>query len=220
MNRLRKLTLVSFCRLLLLGMMLLLLAMAGVDLLFQEPEFRRSYEWVVDWVALGSLERTPLLVIGILCLFLPLFYLLMSWLEVTLERGIVGKGKDGGDICLTPEGIEKAVIREVRGEVPEVLRVRSCRALQGRRAPKISIRVSISDRTPAVEVRRQVRETVEKVLTRMIGFSDGSQIRVKVSEIVGARGERPRRGAHARQKRRDRPSKSPSAEKAEVTEVS
>lgn len=217
MNRLRKLTLVSFCRLLLQGMILVLLAIVGVDLLFQETEFRRGYEWVVEWVALGSLERAPLLTIGTLCLFLPIFYLLMAWMEGKLERGIVGKGTDGADICLTPEGIEKAVTREVRQQVAEVLRVKSCLALQGRKGPKVSLRIVISDRTPAPEVRRQVREVVEGVLTRMIGFAGGAQVRVKITEITGGRGGRRRDRKQLPQRRRRA---LPEAEKAEITEVS
>jgi len=200
-----------------MGMILVLLAIVGVDLLFQDGEFRRGYEWVIEWVALGSLERAPLLTIGILCLFLPLFYLLVSWMEGTLERGIVGKGTDGADICLTPEGIEKAVTREVRSQVSEVLRVKSCLALQGREGPKVSLRIVISDRTPAPDVRRQVKEVVEGVLTRMIGFADGAQIRVKVTDIIGASGGRRRDRRQLPQRKRRA---LPEAEKAEITEVS
>lgn len=186
MSRIKKLTVTSTARLLLQAMILGLLVLVGVDLLFQDASFKNSYSWVIEWVALGDLQMIPLLILGGLCLFLPVAYLFVRWIEHKLERGIVGKGTEGEDICLTPEAVERAVVREIREKVPEVLKVRSCTALQGRKGARVTLRIAISDRSPVPNVQASSRQVVTDVLTRLIGFADASEVRIKVDDVVGA----------------------------------
>ncbi|MCC5877639.1 MAG: hypothetical protein JJU11_15575 [Candidatus Sumerlaeia bacterium] len=194
MSRLKKLTVTSAARFVLQGLLLLTLILVGIDLLFQDENFRKSYAWAVEWVPLGRMDSIPLLILGGLCLFLPLAYLFLRWVECRLERGIVGKGSEGEDICLAPEAVERAIIREIREQVPEVLRVRSCTALQGKKGPRIIIRVATSDRASVPTIQKSTREVTRHVLTRLIGFADGSDIRVKVQDLVGAsRGRAPKK---------------------------
>lgn len=194
MSRLKKLTVTAAARFILQGLILLLLALVGIDLLFQEESFRKSYIWAVEWVPLGRMDPVALLFLGGLCVFLPVAYLFIRWVECRLERGIVGKGSDGEDICLAPEAVERAITTEIREQVPGILKVRSCTALQGRKGPKVVVRVVTSDRTPVPAIQAKTREAARDVLTRLIGFADGSDVRVKVQDIVGSgRGRPPRR---------------------------
>lgn len=198
MSRLLRFSLVSITRWCLMYLCLILLVLLGVDLMFQDAGFRAAYEGIVDWVPLTRLDRVPFLVLGAMTVVLPALYVAAWAIEARLERGIVGRGRDGADICLAPEAIERAVVREVRADVEEVQSVRACRAVQGRRGPTVTVQVVVSDRRPVPEVQQKVRTVVEGVLTRMIGFADGATIRVLVREVAGAaapasRGSKPAR---------------------------
>ena len=186
MSRLLRLSLVSTTRWVVLFLSLTVLFVLGVDLLFQDEAFRKSYAWLAYWVPLSKLDRTPFLVLGASCCLLPIFYATAAIIEGRLSRGLVGRGRDGADICLAPEAIERAITREVRDEVVEVLKVTRCDAVQSAKGPHITLTIVTSDRRPVPEVQKAVREVVTQVLERTIGFASGSVIRVKVREIAVA----------------------------------
>jgi hypothetical protein len=205
LKRLVKLSLVQTARSVILVAAYILLIFLGLDVLFQVEGFSYWFAWIHQWVPVSALEFWPMLVLGALCVVLPVLYAIVSMIDSRLSRGIVGKGTEGEDIRLTPEAIERAVVREVRGAVPEVVRVRRCEATQGRRTAQVLVNVAVSDRAPVPQVQRRVRESVRQTLERLIGYSDGANVRVKVSKIVGsaapaAGGKKKRRPTGAKRK--------------------
>lgn len=196
MTRARQITFVTGCRYLLLLIGGVLLLVHGADALFRLEPFRDGLGWLVRWIPVSELDPWPLFALGLLMLLLPLFYLVLAMVERRLERGITGKGTDGEDICLRPEAVERTLRREIRHAVPELIRIVSCRVRQGSRGPEVTIRVSVSDRSPVPPVRRKVQETVTATLERLIGFSKGSRVVVQVVELSNPHAKGRRRAAH------------------------
>ncbi len=184
MNRTGQITLVTVCRWVLLAIGFVLVLVFGVDTLFRTALMSDGLAGVVEWVSLTEMGEGPLLALGALGLLLPLLYAAVALMEHRLERGIVGKGTDGEDICLKPEAIERTVRREVKHRVEDVLRVISCRARQGGNGPQVIVRLSVSDQVPVPRVRKKVQEVVADTLERLIGFSEGARITVQVREIA------------------------------------
>lgn len=198
MTRLRKLSLVSFLRsaILFIGFALLFLnafnflTQAAMKSLPAGLSAEGIYPKIlgIRWVEWSKLPAEALLVLGWLGLSVPCFYLYLSNVEKRLRRGIVGKGTDGEDICLTPEAVERTVVREVRGAVMEVLEIRHCQVEQGKLGARVFIDLTVTERSPVPEVRKKVGVTVRSTLKRLIGYEDGSEIRVRVSHIASGGG--------------------------------
>jgi len=126
--------------------------------------------------------------LAVVTLALPLAYYLMHSIARRLERGIVGKGATGEDICLTPEAIERTIAREVKANVPEVAAILDCVAAQGKGSVAVTLKLSVSDRSRVPDVQRRTREVTRVTLEQLIGYSDGSQVRVLVQRIAGLPG--------------------------------
>lgn len=159
----------------------------------------------VGWVSPVRMDATGLVTLALLYILLPFIYLYLSLVEKRLEGGIVGKGSGGEDICLKPEAIERLVTREVRSAVEDVVRVSSCEASQGAGAARVRLSVAVSDRATVPDVQRRVRQIVKDTLVRTIGYADGAQVVVKVTEIAGA-SVPARRAAPRKKGRRPAPS--------------
>lgn len=202
MSRLLKLSLVRLARNAVLIVGLILLFFSGLDLLLGRLVDKDLYGWTIEWIPLAQMDVYPLFALAALSLLLPFVYLLMAMIESRLERGIIGKGTLGEDICLTPEAVERVVTREVKTQAEEVIKVASCEATQGTRGVCVRLRVVVSDRAIVPEVQKKVVRIVRETLTRTIGYGDSSQVGVKVTEIAGAggvkRAPRPRGGARKR----------------------
>lgn len=193
MKHVVKLSLADSAKNIILLIGLILLIFLGLDILFQMEGFDAWFRWTGVWVPVASLEFWPKMILAILCIVLPIFFWATALISRQLSRGIVGKGEGGDDICLTPDAIEQTVVREVRSAVPEVLRVRDCQAVQGRQAASVMINVIVSDRAPVPNVQARIRQTVEDTLVRLIGYADGSQVRVKVSRIASGASKKRKR---------------------------
>lgn len=203
MSRLAKLTFVSTARRLVLFVGMLLLFVIALDLLWQlgqpflnlsEPSgnYHVQHPWWLPfkWVPLGEMQFLALFVFGLVALALPFVYLYLAMVQARLEHGIIGKGSDGEDICLTPEAVERVVVREVRANVPAVLRVRHCEARQGTQSVRVYLAVGVTERAPVPQVRRDIHTSIENTLTRVIGYAEGAEIKVKVTDIEGASAKR------------------------------
>jgi hypothetical protein len=190
-TRLLNLTFARIVRVITLAVIFAVLVWVGLDLMFA-TETVKSYLPDVEWVPLTSLDEVSLLAFGAICFLLPLFYLGLSHLDSRIVRGIVGRGANGQDICLDSEAVSRTIVREVRSQVEEVIQVRSCETWQGWGAPKVTLRISISDRATVPAVQDKVRNVVVAVLTQLIGYADGRQVKVKVREIAGAAAPRRR----------------------------
>lgn len=185
MNRLFKLSLIKTARGVILLVAMILLFVLGFDILIGIKEVSELVGWMVPtWVSLDELDYEPRLALGILAFAMPIFFYIVAALDRRLARGIIGRGKSGEDICLTPEAIERAIVREVRAGVPEVIGVRECTATQGTRAARVNINLAIRDSEPVPHVQARVRQIIQDALVRLIGYSDGSQITVKVSRVA------------------------------------
>ncbi|MBI1292696.1 hypothetical protein GC173_15890 [bacterium] len=191
MTRFLNLTFARFVRVVTLMVIFAVLILVGLDLLFA-TETVRSYFPDVVWEPATKMDEVVLLAFGALCFLLPPFYIALTMLNRRIERGIVGRGTNGKYISLDSEAVSRTITREVRSQVEEVIRVRSCETWQGWGAPKVIIRISISDRAPVPAVQEKVREVVVSVLTQLIGYADGEQVKVRVREIAGATAPRRR----------------------------
>ncbi len=201
MRRLLKLTFVQLVRGLLLFLGLILLVFVGVDLLFRVEGYNEWWGWLLPWVAIDEMSYWPHLVLGATCLLLPFLYLSLVLIQNRLERGIVGKGKEGDAICLSPEAIERVIVREVRSTVPEVLRVRVCEATQGWGTARIRMNLAVSDRSSVPSTRKKVELVVQDVLERLIGYAEGTKISVKVTRLAGS----PKRGRKQKAEKEKKP---------------
>lgn len=199
MTRLRKLSIVSFVRSAILFVGFALLFFNAFNFLYQAAMNGLSRDGVypsvlgVKWVEWGQLDSATLIALGWLSLAVPFFYLYLNNVEKRLRRGIVGAGTDGEDICLTPEAVERTVSREIRAAVMEVLDIRRCEVVQGKKGAHVFVDVSVTERAPVPDVRRKVGLSVRATLKRLIGYEDASEIRVRVSHIASGGGLSARR---------------------------
>lgn len=182
----------------LLLLALVLLVFFGLNTLYRADEvlYDALLGRYLPWVDVLEMDRIPLLVLAGVSILLPVFYLGTALMQARLERGIVGRGADGEEISLTPESIEKRIVRELRRNIAEVSRVRHCTARQGRSGVLLSLELAVSDKNPIPHVKSQVEQLAQDTLTRTIGYAN-AEVRVKVAEIrtSGPRGRRrSRRG--------------------------
>lgn len=222
MSRLFKISFVSFVRGLVMFVLLALSIFAGLQLLLEphvnvvgggaagdapiyqvaEPAIdSRDVAGIdVKWVSPLRMDSTGVITLAVLYVILPFVYLLARMIEKRLERGIVGKGSLGEDICLRPEAVERVINREVRSQVEDVTKVVNCEVVQGSRAARVRMAVAVSDRSTVPDVQKRVRGVVRDALTRLIGYADGTQIVVKVVEVAGAGAPMARRKGPSRPK--------------------
>ncbi|MCC6548031.1 hypothetical protein IT570_12770 [Candidatus Sumerlaeota bacterium] len=226
MSRLFKISFVTFTRGLILFVLMAMSIFAGLQLLLEphanthgggaqdEAPFYQVTEPPIDsrnivgvdvkWVSPLRMTREGIIVLACLYVILPFIYLLLQLMEKRLERGIVGKGSLGEDICLKPEAVERVINREVRAAVEDVTRVVHCEVTQGSRTARVRMSVAISDRSIVPQVQQRVRTVVRDALTRLIGYADGTQIAVKVVDVAGAGPGAVRRRPPQRTNRRQR----------------
>lgn len=211
MGRLFRLTIIQLCRAIILAVAFGLLFVTGVDYLARILEMDRVIGRLYEWVPLARMDVWPLLVLGTLCVIAPFFYVLIVLMDRRLARGIVGRGKSGEDICLTPEAVERAVVRDVKAAVPDIVRVRTCRAAQGRSAAHVVLQLVVTGDHPVPEVQSQTRRVVRETLERLIGYSDGAQVRVRIDGLA--------RGGAAPRKKSKKNGKSPRRAKPAAAEA-
>jgi uncharacterized alkaline shock family protein YloU len=195
LNRLARLSFVSTARRLVLLVAMLLLFATALDVLW---ELTQPGGWYMlpRWVGLRNMSETFLVVYGFLSLLTPCVYLYLSMVQSRLEKGVVGKGTDGEDICLTPEAVERVIVRDVKRGVAEVTRVRRCTVSQGSRGARVLLNVAVAEGVSVPTARKRTRETVKATLERVIGYSDSTEVRVKVSDVARPDTiKRPRRKA-------------------------
>ncbi|MEO8377562.1 MAG: hypothetical protein ABI579_07815 [Candidatus Sumerlaeota bacterium] len=225
MSRFFKISFVGFVRGLVMFVLLAMSLLAGLQLLMEPhvnvigkassntlrynvieaPIDSRDIAGVdVRWVSPLKMDFTGVVTLASLYLILPFTYLLLSAAQKRLEKGIVGKGSMGEDICLRPEAVERVINREVRAQVEDVTRVTSCEVTQGSSAACVKMSVAVSDRSTVPDVQKRVRAVVKDALTRLIGYADGTQITVKVVEVAGAAPSAARRKGPARTNRTSR----------------
>jgi uncharacterized alkaline shock family protein YloU len=170
-----------------LGVALVLLFFTGVDYLSHSENIRWVLEKITPWVSISEMPELQLTVLGGLCLILPLVYIFVASMDNCLSRGILGRGKNGEDICLTAEAVSRTVTTEVRANVPDVTKVRSCTVSQGRRSAHVFIDIAVSDQSPVPDIQSKVRSSIQETLERLIGYADGKQVRVRVSRIQNSK---------------------------------
>lgn len=188
MGRLLKFSFIQSGRIIVLWLGALLLIVHGLNSFLSESV----------WTMLFGSERPAMFIedmdpfsaggLAVVTLALPFAYYLLHSIRLRLERGIVGKGATGEDICLTPEAIERTIAREVKANVPEVAAILDCVAAQGKGSVAVTLKLSVSDRSRVPDVQRRTREVTRLTLEQLIGYSDGSQIRVLVQRIAGLPG--------------------------------
>jgi hypothetical protein len=164
-----------------------LLVFVGVDLI-NGTETYATFFPESRWLPIRGMDEVGRLIFAAACILSPLTSLAMGWIVARLERGIVGKGSDGSQICLTSEAISRTVIREIKAQVEEVVKVRSCEAWQASGGPRVILNISISDRAQVPAVQAKAKEVVAETLRQLIGYANTKHVIVKVSEIAGAPG--------------------------------
>lgn len=184
---------VIFARRIVLLVGLLLLFVCGVDLLFRTPSISSTIGVMVPWVSISNLDEVGLMVLGGVAWLIPFFYLALVLMERRLSRGIVGKGSGGEELALTPESIERAVVRHVKGEVDEVLKVRGCVARQAGPTVGITLRVAVSDSVPVSEAQRRVKAAALQAIEQKIGITNNPRVSVKITDVIGKSKDRPAR---------------------------
>ncbi|CAN5277623.1 hypothetical protein BH09SUM1_BH09SUM1_31700 [soil metagenome] len=200
---------VKAVRRLLLAIGGLLLIFLGLDILFHTSLLKDLAGWKLRWTPIAEMDETALLVLGGLCVLLPLTCLLLKQMELRLERGIVGRGAQGRDISLTPEELESVIISEVNAAVTSA-QVISCEATQGSRGPRVVLNVAVNYRDPIPAVQRQILQIVSDTLTQKVGYAKPSRIRVRVTHL-----KRPvRRASDGARKGRVRPARTRPVESA------
>jgi hypothetical protein len=184
-NRTTKISLLTLVRDIMGLLLALILIVHGLELLFTS-DLGRQYLPNMNWFSYRRIPGEYLVGLGYLSLCGPAIYWLFGRFAISAERGIVGKGTDGADICLQPSAVSRTIVREVKLNVEEVIRIRRCDVWQGSRGPVVILRISISDRAPVPVVQQKVKKVAEETLRQLIGFADASQLRVQVNEIAGA----------------------------------
>lgn len=183
--------LVAFC--------LISLFIVGVDWVFELSDLAPTLFGDVQWRGLRQLEDRDLAFwVGASLMLLPVVTA-AAWVLGGRDRSISARTTDGGLIRLSPEAVERAVTRDVRANVLEVLRMRAT-ARQGSKAPALTIHVAVSDRARVPDVEARVRQEAMKSLDEALGVADTKQIKVIVYDIQGSKVNRS--SALARRKQR------------------
>lgn len=185
--------LVAFC--------LIVLLLVGVDWVFEQSDLAPTLFGGVQWRGLRALDdRNLSFMVGVALVLLPMLTA-AAWVLGGRDRSIRAKTSDGGLIRLSPEAVERAVTRDVRANVLEVLRMRAT-ARQGSNAPALTIHVAVSDRARVPDVEAKVRREAMKSLDEALGVADTNQIKVIVYDIQGSK-IRPATAALARRKQKE-----------------
>ena len=170
--------LVAFC--------LISLFIVGVDWVFELSDLAPTLFGDVQWRGLRHLEDRDLAFwVGASLMLLPVVTV-AAWVLGGRDRSIRAKTTDGGLIRLSPEAVERAVTRDVRANVLEVLRMRAT-ARQGSNAPALTIHVAVSDRARVPDIEARVRQEAMKSLDEALGVADTRQIKVIVYDIQGSK---------------------------------
>lgn len=131
------------------------------------------------------------LAFGSVLVLLPLMVISLRSAENALYKRIMAKADDGSEISLSPQAVERTLVREALRTVPEVTALRAI-ARQGKDAPKVLLEAEVSDRERVPDVQKKLKLAVQSNLQRLFGVADVSQVRVS---IVGLRDVRPRAAA-------------------------
>jgi hypothetical protein len=178
---------------------LALLFLVGCDWLFSTsgltPMILGDQAQWPNWRSL--LEPTEQWIVTITLLLLPMLTA-ATWLILGRDYSIRTVTATGDVIRLAPGAIERIVCRDVKANVPEVLRVNT-KARQGRKGPAVVVNIAASDKTPVPKIDADVRRETLKVLQHLLGAAESSQIRVIVYDVQGVSAKAAERDKRRRQ---------------------
>lgn len=183
---------------LLVALCLMALLIVGIDWVLEQSDLAPTLFGNVQWRGLRDLDDRDLSFwVGAALMLLPILAA-AAWVLGGRDRSIRAKTSDGGLIRLAPQAIERAVTRDVRANVLDVLKMRAT-ARQGNNAPALTIHVAVSDRGRVPDIESRVRQEAMKSLDEALGVADPKQVKVIVYDIQSSK-VRPSANAMARRK--------------------
>lgn len=193
-------TFVGFCRRVVLVVAMLLLLLLGLDAMARTHLYAELLGALFPWVQLVETNEVVVMAASLLCVLVPFVYMVLGSYERRLARGIVGRGKDGEEVRLAPEAIERAVARRIRDSVPEVGSIRRCVASQGSAGPRIAVDLAVGEGRTAAEIRNDAMKAASSTFEDILGISSTAGIRIKITDLARSKAApRQRRRPKARQ---------------------
>jgi len=170
------------------------------------PDWHSLLAWWQQWIVTLALILLPILTT-------------LSWLIMARDNSIRTVTASGDVIRLAPSAVERIVNREVRNNVPEVVRL-GATARQGKKGPSVVVNVATTDKVPVPKVDADVRRETVKVLQHLLGVGDPSEVKVIIYDVQSpsARGSAKRRRAAEDDDFTAKEDKPPAAEKAKEPE--
>lgn len=173
---------------------LLVLFAFGLDWTLETAIYKGAIPHLDSWPGMRTLPLEARVAFGAAGILIPLMVLSLRLAQRALDQGIVVKGRNGDDVMLRPEAIERLVNNKIRAEVSTVTGVRT-RAEQGTNGPKLRLDLWLTDREDVSAVQRRVKEVATAAVQGAMGRMDPAEIRVLVHKVASTArpGGRPRR---------------------------
>ncbi len=160
----------------------------------QWPNWRSLLGVTEQWIVTATLLFLPMLTAA-------------TWLLLGRDYSIRSITPSGDVIRLAPGAIERIVCRDVKANVPEVLRV-NAKARQGKKGPAVLVNIAASDKVPVPRIDADVRRETLRVLQHLLGVAESSQIRIIVYDVQGVSPRAAERDKRRRQVEGAKPSSS------------